>query len=158
MGMWTAESVHGVQASLEYKHPISICPAGVLIMRMAIVERNDLMQERLTADKRERYRRSTRILTNSRTSQSEKQRESRDRETAARKPRNNKSQAHTTNGTRARGRWEPGQKLRLRTGPVLEISEYTRLENAQSEAQLKKLHPPIWARLLVGVKHPCTGV
>jgi hypothetical protein len=47
---------------------------------------------------------------------------SRGRRTAARKPHNKKSQAHTTNGTRARGRWEPGQKPRLSTGPVPEIS------------------------------------
>ena len=35
-------------------------------------------------------------------------------------PLNKRSQAHTTNGTRARGRREPGQKPRPHTGPVLE--------------------------------------
>ena len=59
---------------------------------------------------------------NSGRSQSEKQWESRGRETAARKLHDKKSQAHTTNGSRARGRWEPGQKPRLSTGPVPEIS------------------------------------
>ena len=63
-----------------------------------------------------------------------KQWESRGRETAARKPHNKKSQAHTTNGTRARGRWEPGQKPRPRTGPVLEISRVVRRHRAQPSA------------------------
>ena len=40
-------------------------------------------------------------MTNSRRSQSEKQWASRGRETTAKKPQNRKSQAHTTNGTRA---------------------------------------------------------
>ena len=78
--------------------------------------------------------RSIRLLTNSRRSQSEKQWASRGRETAARKPHNKKSQAHTTNGTRARGRWEPGQKPRPRTGPVLEISGVVRRHRAQPSA------------------------
>jgi hypothetical protein len=55
-------------------------------------------------------------------------------ETAARKPQNKKSQAHTTYGTRARGGWEPGQKPRRRTGPVLEISGVVKRHRAQPSA------------------------
>jgi hypothetical protein len=75
--------------------------------------------------------RSIRLMTNSRRSQSEKQWASRARETAATKPHNKKSQANTTNGTRVRGRREPGQKPRPHTGPVLEISGVVRRHRAQ---------------------------
>ena len=57
-------------------------------------------------------------MTNSRKSQSKKLATGGGRETAAKKPHNKRSQAHTTIGTRARGRRDPVQKPRAHTGPV----------------------------------------
>ena len=42
-----------------------------------------------------------------------------------------RSQAHTTNGTRARGRREPGQKPQPHTGPVRGIALAVRRHRAQ---------------------------
>jgi hypothetical protein len=74
-----------------------------------------------------------RLLTNSRRSQSEKQWESRGRETAV-KNRIQKFQPHATKGTRAREWLEPGHKPRPRTGPVLEISGVVWRHRAQPGA------------------------
>ena len=57
-------------------------------------------------------------MTNSHKSQSKKLAAGGGRETAAKKLQNRGSQAHTTSGTRARGRGEPGQRPRPDTGPV----------------------------------------
>ena len=51
-----------------------------------------------------------------------------------------KSQAHTTNGTRARGRWEPGQNPRPRTRPVLEISGEVRRKGEKHQFIDKQSH------------------
>ena len=70
-------------------------------------------------------------MSNSHKSQSEKLAAGGGRETAAKKPHNKRSQAHTTNGTRARGRREPGQKPRAHTGPVRGIALAVRRYRAQ---------------------------
>jgi hypothetical protein len=46
--------------------------------------------------------------------------------------------AHTTNGTRARGRREPGQKPQPHTGPVRGIALAVRRHRAQPNTSQKK--------------------
>jgi len=70
-------------------------------------------------------------MTNSRKSQSEKLATGGGRETAAKKPHNKRFQAHTTNGTRARGRRDPEQKPRAHTGPVRGIAVVVRRYRVQ---------------------------
>ena len=65
-------------------------------------------------------------MTNSRKSQSEKLATGGGRETAAKKPHNKRSQAYTTNGTRARGRRDPGQKPRGVVSPKGKILKNNR--------------------------------
>ena len=72
------------------------------------------------AEQKSNKERKILLLTNSRRSQSEKLLASWGRETAVKRvknPRNKKSQAHTTNGTRARGRREPGKSPDPAPGP-----------------------------------------
>ena len=79
------------------------------------------------------YDREHPFTDNSRRSQSKKHFRAGAGRPRLKKPHIKKSQAHTTNGTRARGRWETGEKLRPRTGLVLEISEVVRRHKAQPD-------------------------
>ena len=61
-------------------------------------------------------------MTNSRKSQSENWRRAGAGRLQQRSRITTRSQAHTTNGTRARGRRDPGQKPQRHTGPVRGIA------------------------------------
>jgi hypothetical protein len=64
------------------------------------------------------------------------ERDSRAQDAAVKKTHTKKSQAYTTNGARARGRREPGQKPRPRAGPVLDIPGAVWRHWAQPSASL----------------------
>ena len=68
-------------------------------------------------------------------------------------PHTKKSQACSTNGTRASGQWQPVQKPRPRAGPVPKIPGAVRRHRAQGpEALQLSFHPKPSGVLLGGVR------